>query len=102
VRYQHDQAYVLAKGKPALPAAPIPDVIDWVYSGNRLHPTEKPVQALTPLIGAFTKPHDLILDPFCGSGSTLVAANELGRQGLGIELDAGHHATAKRRLKLAA
>jgi site-specific DNA-methyltransferase (adenine-specific) len=102
VRYQHEQAYLLAKGRPALPEHPIPDVVEWVYTGNRLHPTEKPVQALTPLIRAFTQPGDLVLDPFCGSGSTLVAANALGRRGLGIEIDPKHYGVASHRLGLAA
>jgi site-specific DNA-methyltransferase (adenine-specific) len=73
-------------------------VIDFAYTGNRLHPTEKPVSALAPLIECFTRPGELVLDPFCGSGSTLEAACRLGRDWLGIELDAQHHATASRRL----
>jgi site-specific DNA-methyltransferase (adenine-specific) len=86
LRYAHEQAYLLAKGDVALPAKPIADVIDFPYTGNRLHPTQKPVQALTPLVETFSKPGDLVLDPFCGSGSTLVAARDLGRDFLGIEL----------------
>ncbi len=80
------------------PALPVPDVLDWSNTGNVLHPTQKPVSVLKPLIAAFSPPGGLILDPFCGSGSTLVAAKELGRAYLGIEIDAGHHATATRRL----
>jgi site-specific DNA-methyltransferase (adenine-specific) len=57
------------------------------------------VLALLPLIECFTKPGDLVLDPFCGSGSTLAAAQHLGRDWLGIELDPCHHATASRRLQ---
>ncbi len=98
LRYQHEQAYLLAKGEPVLPAHPIPDVLDFPYTGNRLHPTQKPVEALTPLIGAFTKPGDLVLDPFCGSGSTLDAARQLGRDWTGIELNDRHFQTASRRL----
>jgi site-specific DNA-methyltransferase (adenine-specific) len=99
LRYEHEQAYLLAKGEVVPPIRPIPDVIDFAYTGNRLHPTQKPVQALSPLIECFTKPGQLVLDPFCGSGSTLVAAQALGRHWLGIELDAKHHATASRRLQ---
>jgi len=99
LRYQHEQAYLLAKGDVTLPESPTPDVIDWTYTGNRLHPTQKPVGVLTPLINAFTNPGDVVLDPFCGSGSTLVAAKTLGRQFVGIELDAVHHRTASRRVQ---
>jgi DNA modification methylase len=98
LRYEHEQAYLLAKGNPTRPARPIPDVLDFPYTGNRLHPTQKPVEALAPLIEAFTQPGDLVLDPFCGSGSTLAAAHQLGRNWTGIELDNGHYHTASKRL----
>lgn len=98
MRYQHEQAYLLAKGNPRPPAQPVSDVIDFPYTGNRLHPTQKPVEALLPLIEAFCKPSGTVLDPFCGSGSTLVAAQQLDRRYLGIELDESHYLTALRRL----
>ncbi|MBD8129098.1 hypothetical protein IFU23_24090 [Pantoea agglomerans] len=63
VGYQHENGYLLAKGCPPLPANPLPDVMPWQYTGNRHHPTEKPVSVLQPLIKTFTKPGDLILDP---------------------------------------
>lgn len=90
------------KGDVTLPEKPIADVIDFPYAGNRLHPTQKPVEALTPLVETFSKPGDLVLDPFCGSGSTLVAARDLGRDFLGIELSREHHRTASERLADAA
>lgn len=98
VRYQHESAYVLAKGNPALPANPPADVIDWVYTGNRLHPTQKPTAALQPLIEAFCPVGGLVLDPFCGSGSTLVAARDAECDFIGIELDRTYHRIASRRL----
>lgn len=98
LRYEHEQAYLLAKGNPALPDHPIPDVLDFPYTGNKLHPTQKPVEALRPLIEAFTRPGELVLDPFCGSGSTLAAAQKLGRDWTGIELDGDHSRTASKRL----
>jgi len=97
-QYRHEQAYLLAKGWPDKPARPPPDVLPWTYTGNRLHPTQKPVGILKPLIEAFSGPSDTVLDPFCGSGSTLVAARELGRPYIGIELDPAHHATVEQRL----
>jgi len=98
LRYRHEQAYLLAKGRPPPPAVPPPDVLDWTYTGNRLHPTQKPLGILRPLIEAFSQPDGKVLDPFCGSGSTLVAASELSRDAIGIELDAGHCRTARHRL----
>lgn len=98
VGYQHESAYVLAKGRPALPAAPLPDVLPWEYTGNRHHPTEKPVSALQPLIESFTRPGDIVLDPFAGSGSTCVAAELAGRRWIGIELLEQYHAAGLRRL----
>ncbi len=97
-QYRHEQAYLLAKGWPAKHARPPPDVIYWTCTGNKLHPTQKPLGILKPLIEAFSQPGDTVLDPFCGSGSTLAAARELGRNFIGIELDPDHHATAQLRL----
>ena len=98
LRYEHEQAYLLAKGNPSRPVRPIPDVLDFPYTGNRLHPTQKPIEALTPLIEAFTRPGELVLDPFCGSGSTLAAAQRAGRDWTGIELSNEHYRTARGRL----
>jgi len=97
-RYQHEQAYLLAKGDPGRPSVPISDVIAFPYSGNRLHPTQKPVEALEPIIGAFCPPGGVVLDPFAGSGSTLIAARDTARRFIGIELEPGHYVTASERL----
>jgi DNA modification methylase len=97
-RYCHEQAYVLAKGRPSLPAEPLSDVQPWIYSGNRSHPTEKSVGILKPLIETFTKPGQVVLDPFAGSGSTLVAASLAGREYLGIELESKYCQLIERRL----
>jgi DNA modification methylase len=98
LRYQHESAHLLAKGSPRTPEKPIADVIPWHYTGNKLHPTQKPLSALLPLIEAFSAPGDTVLDPFAGSGSTLMAAKMLGRSYIGIELDAKYHALAVARL----
>ena len=98
MQYRHESAYVLAKGRPALPQHPLPSVMEWTYSGNKSHPTEKAGEVIAPLIRCFSKPGDLICDPFSGSGSTSVAAALNGRDYLGIDIEAKHVATARTRL----
>lgn len=98
LHYRHEQAYVLAKGLPKMPEEPIDDIQSWVYSGNPDHPTQKAVRILTPLIEAFSQPGQLVLDPFAGSGSTLVAAAISGRRYLGVELEQGYCRVARERL----
>lgn len=97
VEYRHESAYLLAKGSPR-PQKHISDVLPWEYSGNRLHPTEKPLAALKPLVEAFSAFGDLVLDPFAGSGTSLLAAKQCGRDYFGIELDEGYYGKAKQRL----
>lgn len=63
-----------------------------------LHPTQKPVGFLGTSIQRFTNENDLILDPFLGSGTTLVAAKQLGRRGIGIELEEKYCEIAAKRL----
>ena len=99
LQYQHEQAYLLAKGDVQLPAQPIPDVLEFPYTGNKLHPTQKPIAALKPLIEAFCPSQGTVLDPFAGSGSALLAAKQLGRQYIGIEIDEQHCRTATTRLQ---
>ncbi|HUA25232.1 MAG TPA: DNA methyltransferase [Steroidobacteraceae bacterium] len=94
----HESAYILAKGRPQKPARPLMDVQRWEYSGNKAHPTEKAVSVLLPLIRSFSRPGDLVLDPFSGSGSTLVSAALSGRRYFGIDLEAKYVELARRRL----
>lgn len=70
----------------------------WEFSGNQFHSTEKAVSVMKPLIEYFSKPGDIVLDPFCGSGSTLLAARESGRRYIGIEKDPRVFETLRARL----
>lgn len=98
LRYRHEQAYLLAKGRPPLPQQPVADVMDMPYSGNKLHPTQKPVEPLAQMIRSFTLPAELVLDPFAGSGSTCAAAMLTGRKYLGIEMDDAYYVNAIARM----
>ena len=101
VRRYHEQAYLLAKGNPNRPTVLLPSVLEWRYTTNALHPTQKPVGALMPLIQAFSQIGDVVLDPFAGSGSTAVAAEMLGRHYIAIELSSEYAGIAAKRLQTA-
>lgn len=96
--YCHEQAYLLAKDRPPLPKYPLADVIEMPYSGNKLHPTQKPVAALVPLIRSFSLPGEVVFDPFAGSGSSCAAALLTGRKYIGIELNTEYFSEASRRM----
>ena len=99
VRRYHEQAYLLAKGNPRRPHLLLPSVLEWRYTTNALHPTQKPVGALMPLVMAFSQIGDVVLDPFAGSGSSAVAAAMLGRQYIAIELSEEYARLACDRLR---
>lgn len=63
------------------------------------HPTVKPVELMEYLITLITPPQGLVLDPFTGSGTTAVAAQNLGFSFIGIELDNNYLEIARRRIK---
>lgn len=69
------------------------------YAG---HPTQKPKHVMRWLIEKYTKPDEVIFDPFMGSGSTGVAALQLGRRFVGCEISAEYFAIAESRIKSAA
>ena len=64
-----------------------------------VHPTQKPLKVLRQLIEWGSREGDLVLDPFMGVGSTGVAAVELGRRFIGIELEPAYVAAAQRRIE---
>jgi len=65
---------------------------------GHLHPTQKPIPLLEYLINTYTNENDLILDFTCGSGTTLLAARNLKRKCIGIELEEKYCKIAKNRL----
>ena len=66
--------------------------------GNKFHPTEKPVSLMKKLIENSTNEGDIVLEPFAGAGSTLLAAKETGRNYVGAEIDKKYYDIAITRL----
>ena len=67
--------------------------------GNKLHPTEKPIELMRDLILNSTNEGDKVLDPFMGSGSTCLACKQTNREYYGIEIDEKYYNIAKKRLE---
>jgi site-specific DNA-methyltransferase (adenine-specific) len=67
--------------------------------GKNIHDTEKPVELMKILIKNSTNENDLILEPFGGSGSTLIAAEKLNRRWIGIEIDDTYCNIIKKRIE---
>lgn len=79
------------------------DTVIRVFDGprsdkDRTHPTQKPISLMLWCIEQATKPGDVVLDPFCGSGTTGVACLRLGRRFIGIEREPKYAAIARERL----
>ncbi len=93
----YGREYDLRGGKPVGSVWEIPAVAP--TSGERTgYPTQKPVALLERLIAATTAPGDLVLDPCCGSGTTLLAASGLGRASIGIDASPLAIAATRQRL----
>lgn len=90
-RRQHEMVMVAHRKGGGLawadPDVAQPNIMRISKPRGGLHPNEKPVELMRKFIALHTKPGDTVLDPFCGAGSTGVAALELGRRFIGIELD---------------
>lgn len=69
---------------------------------NGLHPTQKPLDLVSYLVTTYTQPGNTVLDATMGSGTTIVAALQNKRRGIGIEKDANYFQIAKRRIEDAA
>lgn len=72
--------------------------VDRLPPGKNIHPTEKPVALIERLLEMSTDPGDLVVDPFAGSGSTLVACQRTGRRAIGFEKKARYYKDASERL----
>ena len=90
----------MQKGRRLINGKRDPNILKFNRTGNKLHPTQKPVDLLEYLISKFSDKNETVLDPFMGSGSTGVAAKNLNRSFIGIELDEEYFKIASDRINL--
>ena len=85
-----------------VPEAQVPDYLKWAFEkakgGGNTHPTVKPVSLMRWLVRLACPEGGVVLDPYCGSGTTCVAAVEEGRHYIGIDRDPEFHKLATRRI----
>ncbi|MFH0711546.1 MAG: DNA methyltransferase [archaeon] len=101
-RHQYELILVLEKGKPKYNLRNFADVQNANHINHNLqtHPHEKPIDLIIKMIEHSSKEGDLILDPFCGSGSVCVACQQTKRNWIGIELDKKWVKMARERINL--
>ena len=93
----YGKRYLLKGGKPLDDVWDIPSISP--TSAERTgYPTQKPLALLNRIVQLATNPGDLVLDPFCGSGTTLMAAKQLSRAWLGIDANPQAVEVARKRL----
>lgn len=97
-RARYEFILFFEKGKRKLNNLGIPDILeaDRVWRG---YPTEKPVSVSEILVSQSTQPGEIVLDPFCGSGSAGVAAVKLGRSFIGNDLSKEAVSVTRKRLE---
>ena len=88
----------LHKGRRLINGTRVPNIMKFARTGNKLHPTQKPVDLMEYLIKKFSDENNIIIDPFMGSGTTGVACKNLNRNFIGIELDKNYFKIAQERI----
>jgi site-specific DNA-methyltransferase (adenine-specific) len=98
-RNQHEFIVHMTAGNPSEPQRrDIGNILRCAAIRNGVHPTEKPVPLLRTLLSVVTPLNGVVLDPFAGAASALVAAKELGLHAIGVESDERWCEQAARRL----
>src|SRR5262249_28497048 len=84
---KRDVCYLMVKGRPPSPHSPFPDSVEWTPDVWTTHPTQRSAASVYQLLRRYSGPGYTVLDPFMGTGSTLVAAQAVGNKAIGIEID---------------
>ena len=99
---QAGKKYYLKGGKPIDTVWDDDELYEFTLTQNSServgYPTQKPLALLERIIRASSNPGDIVLDPFCGSGTTCVAAQQLGRKYIGIDVSSDAIELARKRI----
>ena len=98
IRYSHESIAVFKQGDPPRPKDALLSVIR-ASAPSELHPHEKPVVVMLPIVKWACPQNGLVLDPFCGAGATGVAAIKQNRRFIGIELEEKYFDISCRRVE---
>ena len=98
---QYEMIILFNKGRKCFNGKRLTDVwpFDRISGKKQLHQNEKPIKLMSYLIKLITPKGGIVLDPFSGSGSTLLAAKDLNRNFIGIELSSEYCEIARKRLE---
>ena len=84
---KYEMILFATKGRRLLNGGRDPNMVKFARTGNKLHPTQKPVELISYLVNKSSKENDIVYDPFMGSGTTAEAAYDSNRNYIGSEID---------------
>ena len=84
---KYEMILFATKGRRLLNGGRDPNIVKFARTGNKLHPTQKPVELISYLVNKSSKENDIVYDPFMGSGTTAEAAYDSNRNYKGSEID---------------
>ena len=84
---KYEMILFATKGRRLLNGGRDPNMVKFARTGNKLHPTQKPVELISYLVNKSSKENDIVYDPFMGSGTTAEAAYDGNRNYIGSEID---------------
>jgi len=84
---KYEMILFATKGRRLLNGGRDPNIVKFARTGNKLHPTQKPVELISYLVNKSSKENDIVYDPFMGSGTTAEAAYDNKRNYIGSEID---------------
>ena len=96
---KYEMILFVTKGRRLLKGRRDANILKFPRTGNRLHPTQKPEQLISYLIGKSSEKDEIVYDPFVGSGTTALSALSLGRRYIGSEINEDYYKISLDRIK---